>query len=122
MNQQKSTGLGKYLLANYPPWIVVCWDDPSSCVSCRSGCLSRQAAVALVGPCQVGKTTLAHAIAAGTASIHLDLEAREDRAKLAAPALFLNNYEDRLVVLDQILCGNGAAQCSGNSRDASGPR
>jgi predicted AAA+ superfamily ATPase len=64
--------------------------------------LSRQAAVALVGPRQVGKTTLAHAIAAGTASIYLDLEAREDRAKLADPALFLNNYEDRLVVLDEI--------------------
>ena len=51
---------------------------------------------------QVGKTTLAHTIAAVTPSIHLDLEASEDRAKLADPALFLNNYEDRLVVLDEI--------------------
>jgi predicted AAA+ superfamily ATPase len=64
--------------------------------------LSRQAAVALIGPRQVGKTTLAHAIAAGTPSIYLDLEATEDRAKLADPALFLGNYEDRLVVLDEI--------------------
>ena len=63
---------------------------------------SRQAAVALVGPRQVGKTTLAHTIAAATPSIYLDLEATEDRAKLADPVLFLSNYEDNLVVLDEI--------------------
>ena len=64
--------------------------------------LSRQAAVALIGPRQVGKTTLAHTVAAGTSSIYLDLEASEDRAKLADPVLFLDKYEDRLVVLDEI--------------------
>jgi len=64
--------------------------------------LARQAAVALVGPRQVGKTTLAHMIADEVPSIYLDLEAREDRAKLADPVLFLANYEDRLVVLDEI--------------------
>jgi uncharacterized protein len=64
--------------------------------------LSRQAAVALTGPRQVGKTTLAHTIAAGIPSVYLDLEASEDRAKLADPTLFLKNYEDRLVVLDEI--------------------
>jgi hypothetical protein len=64
--------------------------------------LSRQAAVALIGPRQVGKTTLAHAVPGETASLYLDLEAGEDRAKLADPNLFLNNYEDRLVVLDEI--------------------
>src|SRR5580704_3065677 len=64
--------------------------------------LARQAAVALTGPRQVGKTTLAHAIAADTPSIYLDLEATEDRAKLADPAAFLSRYEDRLVVLDEI--------------------
>src|ERR1039458_5714539 len=63
---------------------------------------ARQAAVALTGPRQVGKTTLAHAIAAETPSIYLDLEASEDRAKLADPAGFLSRYEDRLVVLDEI--------------------
>lgn len=64
--------------------------------------LARQAAVALTGPRQVGKTTLAHDIAADMPSIYLDLEAREDRAKLADPAAFLSHYEDRLVVLDEI--------------------
>ena len=64
--------------------------------------LNRQAAVALIGPRQVGKTTLAHAIAEQTDALYLDLEAGADRAKLADPALFLSEYEDRLVVLDEI--------------------
>ncbi|MGH6948085.1 MAG: ATP-binding protein [Kiloniellales bacterium] len=64
--------------------------------------LSRQAAVALIGPRQVGKTTLAHEIAADTEALYLDLEAKADRDKLADPALFLNAYEDRLVILDEI--------------------
>jgi hypothetical protein len=64
--------------------------------------LSRQAAVALIGPRQVGKTTLAHAIADSRLSVYLDLEDRADRAKLTDPALFLDGYEDRLVVLDEV--------------------
>jgi len=48
--------------------------------------LSRQAAVGLLGPRQVGKTTLALAVAEGTDALYLDLEAREDRAKLAEVA------------------------------------
>jgi predicted AAA+ superfamily ATPase len=64
--------------------------------------LDRQAAVALVGPRQVGKTTLARSIADDVPSIYLDLETPEDRRKLADPALFLRGYEDRLVVLDEI--------------------
>jgi predicted AAA+ superfamily ATPase len=64
--------------------------------------LARQAAVALIGARQVGKTTLAHTISSQMPSLYLDLEAREDRNKLADPALFLRNYEDRLVVLDEI--------------------
>jgi hypothetical protein len=34
--------------------------------------------------------------------LYLDLEAREDRDKLSDPALFLRDYEDRLVILDEI--------------------
>ena len=64
--------------------------------------LSRQAAVALIGPRQVGKTTLALNIAKGRDSVYLDLEAREDREKLRNPVLFLGKNEDRLVVLDEI--------------------
>jgi len=64
--------------------------------------LSRQAAVALIGPRQVGKTTLAFAIADTTPSLYLDLESREDREKLVSPAHFLSAYADRLVILDEI--------------------
>src|SRR5580658_5549139 len=64
--------------------------------------LNRQAAVALLGPRQVGKTTLAHTVAEQTGTLYLDLEAREDREKLSDPALFLRVYEDRLVILDEI--------------------
>ena len=64
--------------------------------------LRRQAAVALIGPRQVGKTTLAQEIAAKTNALYLDLEANADRSKLADPALFLREYQDRLVVLDEI--------------------
>lgn len=64
--------------------------------------LSRQVAVALIGPRQVGKTTLALELANETGALSLDLETREDRNKLTDPALFLKAYEDRLVILDEI--------------------
>ena len=64
--------------------------------------LGRQAAVALIGPRQVGKTTLALEIAEETGAVYLDLEAGADRAKLADPVLYLRQYEDRLVILDEI--------------------
>jgi uncharacterized protein len=64
--------------------------------------LARQASVALLGPRQVGKTTLARALGAGHKALYLDLEAREDRAKLADAAQFLSQFENRLVILDEI--------------------
>jgi len=64
--------------------------------------LGRQAAVALIGPRQVGKTTLALEIARSRDAHYLDLEDRDDRNRLAEPALFLDNLEDRLVILDEI--------------------
>lgn len=67
----------------------------------RTG-LSRQAAVALIGPRQVGKTTLARRIEAERNALYLDLESPRDRAKLADPELFLHQYADRLVILDEI--------------------
>lgn len=64
--------------------------------------LRRQAAVALLGARQVGKTTLALDIAERTQGLYLDLESRADRQRLAEPALFLAEHSDRLVVLDEI--------------------
>ncbi|MDQ2696844.1 MAG: ATP-binding protein [Pseudomonadota bacterium] len=64
--------------------------------------LRYQAAVALIGPRQVGKTTLALQIAGEQDALYLDLEDSDDRAKLASPVLFLENAGDRLVILDEI--------------------
>ena len=66
--------------------------------------LDRQAAVALIGPRQVGKTTLAYEVAEERDALYLDLEDRNDREKLSDPGLFLEQYEDKLVVLDEIYC------------------
>lgn len=64
--------------------------------------LQRQAAVVLIGPRQVGKTTLARKIASPRNGLYLDLESPRDRVKLADPELFLSQYTDRLVILDEI--------------------
>ncbi|MFN9774702.1 MAG: ATP-binding protein [Burkholderiales bacterium] len=65
--------------------------------------LARSPAVAILGPRQVGKTTLARAAAAARPrSTVLDLETAADLAKLADPARFLASRRDRLVVLDEV--------------------
>ena len=64
--------------------------------------LARQASAALIGPRQVGKTTLAHSIAERQGALYLDLESSADRAKLADARRFLSEYESSLVVLDEI--------------------
>ena len=53
--------------------------------------LDRFPAVALIGPRQAGKTTLARQIAAdqGNSALYLDLERPLDLAKLGEPELFL---------------------------------
>ena len=62
--------------------------------------LSDLPAVALLGPRQVGKTTLARAIAATRDSVYLDLESPSDRDRLSDPERYLAAREDKLVVLD----------------------
>ena len=64
--------------------------------------LERQAAVALIGPRQAGKTTLALEIAKRRDAVYLDLENSEHRSRLREPELFLGGLEDRLVVFDEI--------------------
>jgi len=59
-------------------------------------------AVVLLGPRQVGKTTLALEIAEETSSIYLDLEDADDRAKLANPNRYFADHEDELVILDEV--------------------
>lgn len=64
--------------------------------------LAHYPAVALLGPRQAGKTTVAHQLALGYHSVYLDLESEQDRAKLASPELYLGERLDRLVVLDEV--------------------
>ena len=65
--------------------------------------LEETPAVALLGPRQVGKTTLARAIAAKTPDcLYLDLENPEDAVRLADPGRYLDLHADRLVILDEI--------------------
>lgn len=66
--------------------------------------LSRFPAVAILGPRQVGKTTLALSLVEeiGKRALYLDLELPSDRAKLSDPELYLGEHEDQLVVLDEI--------------------
>ena len=59
-------------------------------------------AVALLGPRQAGKTTLALEIAHHREAIYLDLESEQDRAKLAQPELYLADHLDKLVILDEV--------------------
>ncbi|MFZ9315485.1 MAG: ATP-binding protein [Burkholderiaceae bacterium] len=65
--------------------------------------LARSPAVAILGPRQVGKTTLARAAAAArSGSIFLDCETAADQAKLSDPARFLSSRREPLVVLDEV--------------------
>ncbi len=64
--------------------------------------LNRQPAVAIIGARQVGKTTLALDISEDRDSLYLDLESYVDRAKLQDPILFFSQYEDSLIILDEI--------------------
>lgn len=64
--------------------------------------LTRHPAVALLGPRQVGKTTLALAVAASRNSTYLDLETPSDRAKLAEPESYFEAHANDLVILDEI--------------------
>lgn len=73
-------------------------------------------AVAILGPRQVGKTTLAHQVAAQyqsfktapvidlaqTAPLYLDLELPTDLAQLSDPVAFFAAHSNRLVILDEI--------------------
>ena len=64
--------------------------------------LAEYPAVALLGPRQVGKTTLALEIAETVDSVYLDLESPADRARLSDPELYLADHEGRLVILDEV--------------------
>lgn len=60
-------------------------------------------AVALLGPRQAGKTTLALTVGEAHAqSVYLDLESPSDRQKLTDPEAYLSMHEQSLVILDEV--------------------
>ena len=59
-------------------------------------------AVAILGPRQAGKTTLALEIAASRPSVYLDMERSEDRRLLDDPVPFLAAQAQKLVIIDEV--------------------
>lgn len=66
--------------------------------------LGQMPSVVLLGPRQVGKTTLAKAIARarGDKALYLDLEEFTDRNRLSDPSAYFASHADKLIVLDEI--------------------
>jgi uncharacterized protein len=64
--------------------------------------LNHSPAVVLLGPRQVGKTTLALEISATRPSVYLDLEDEDERVKLSNPARYFADHERDLVILDEV--------------------
>lgn len=64
--------------------------------------LENQAGVVLLGPRQVGKTTLAQDIAESREAVYLDMERTADRQVLEEPDLYLDEQVGRLVVIDEV--------------------
>ena len=75
---------------------------PRRLLPALTAALTEAPAVALLGPRQVGKTTLALEVAESRPAIYLDLESEVDRAKLAEPELYLSQHADKLVILDEV--------------------
>lgn len=67
-----------------------------------SDAIAHSPAVALLGPRQVGKTTLAMQVGERDHALYLDLESEQDRAKLSQPELYLTDHLDKLVILDEV--------------------
>ena len=64
--------------------------------------LDAQAGVVLLGPRQVGKTTLAQDIAETRDAVYLDMERSADRQILEEPDLYLDDQMGKLVVIDEV--------------------
>jgi len=64
--------------------------------------LAHYPAVCLLGPRQVGKTTLAREIANSQRSVYLDLESVGDLARLGDAEQYFADHTDDLVVLDEV--------------------
>jgi predicted AAA+ superfamily ATPase len=77
-------------------------DFPRHLLTTLLTALGEAPAVVLLGPRQVGKTTLALAAAKGMPHVYLDLESEGDRNKLGDAAHYLQGHSDKLVILDEV--------------------
>ena len=64
--------------------------------------LARSPAVAILGPRQCGKSTMAKTLLETVPAVYLDLQDRVDRNKLIEPELFFDRHRDKLICLDAI--------------------
>jgi predicted AAA+ superfamily ATPase len=64
--------------------------------------LSRSPSVALMGPRQVGKTTIAFKLAETIPSVYLDLESSLDLQKVRDIVSFHHANQDKLIILDEV--------------------
>ena len=64
--------------------------------------LSTNAAVVLIGPRQIGKTTIATQIGEELGAIYRDLETPRDLTQVQDINLFAETYPDKLIILDEV--------------------
>jgi len=64
--------------------------------------LSSRPAVVLLGPRQVGKTTLAFSVSEEMETVYLDLESPSDRQKISDPEFFFERNATRLIIIDEV--------------------
>ena len=102
----KRSSDSQFNLANLEAESIIAWMYSRSLLPEVVDALENAPAVALLGPRQVGKTTLAlcvgQALRASRSTLYLDLESEADRAKLSEPELYLADHVDKLVILDEV--------------------
>jgi len=64
--------------------------------------LATRPAVVLLGPRQVGKTTLAHDIGDEIESMYVDLELPSDARRLEDAEFFFEQNQDKLIIIDEV--------------------
>lgn len=81
---------------------IIAYMIPRNLTSQLIDSLEHAPAVALLGPRQVGKTTLALEVGKQQNALYLDLESEQDCAKLEQAELYLADHQNRLVIIDEI--------------------
>jgi len=64
--------------------------------------LAQFPALALLGPRQIGKSTMARSLVSGKKAIFLDLEVSSNRNRLSDPETFFREHREELVIIDEV--------------------